>query len=151
VNRGMLDYTGLSVEEVQAERFARVYSSRRHPKTSWMNVKRPCRDRTFENEQRLWGKTGVSLVSDPPYHPLLDENGKVIRWLCDRERTLRIASRQKIACETKRRLEKTSYALPCSRSSVSSEALRQVMAQVSKVAPTDPTVLILGETGPEKN
>ncbi len=32
----------------------------------------------------------------------------------------------------------------------SSEALRQVLAQVSKVAPTDSTVLILGETGTGK-
>jgi formate hydrogenlyase transcriptional activator len=32
----------------------------------------------------------------------------------------------------------------------SSEPLRQVLVQISKVAPTDSTVLLLGETGTEK-
>ena len=69
-----------------------------------------------------------------------------------REPTSTIASGPKTGCETKI----VALREEIDRSSMfeeivgSSEALRQVLAQVSKVAPTDSTVLILGETGTGK-
>jgi formate hydrogenlyase transcriptional activator len=81
----------------------------------------------------------------------LDETGKVIRWYAtgtdidDRKRN-----------EDRTRNENLALREQIDRDSMfedivgSSEALRKVLRQVSKVAPSDSTVLILGETGTGK-
>jgi len=152
VNRGMLDYTGLSVEEVQADTFrARVF----HPD----DIQRLRDERqkalsgtvSFENEQRALGEDGKYRWFLIRYNPLLDENGKVIRWYAT---GTDIEDRKQ--AENRMRNENVALREDIVRSSMfeeivgSSEALRQVLAQVSKVAPTDSTVLILGETGTGK-
>src|ERR1700746_4052165 len=85
------------------------------------------------------------------YTPLLDETGKVIRWYAtgtdidDRKRN-----------EDRTHNENLVLREEIDRSSMfdeivgSSEPLRRVLSQVAKVAPTDSTVLILGETGTGK-
>ena len=152
VNRGMLDYTGLSVEEVQADTFrARVF----HPD----DIQRLRDERQkalsgtvpFENEQRALGEDGKYRWFLIRYNPLLDENRKVIRWYAT---GTDIEDRKQ--AENRMRNENVALREDIVRSSMfeeivgSSEALRQVLAQVSKVAPTDSTVLILGETGTGK-
>src|SRR2546427_457470 len=81
----------------------------------------------------------------------LVEQGRLVRWYAtgtdihDRKR-----------CEDRTRNENVALREDIVRSSMfeeivgSSEALRQVLVQVSKVAPTDSTVLVLGETGTGK-
>jgi PAS domain S-box-containing protein len=80
-NRVALEYTGLSLDEVRANDFrARVF----HPD----DVKRLREERQkalsgnvpFENEQRALRKDGTYRWFLIRYNPLLDENGKVIRW-----------------------------------------------------------------------
>ena len=105
----------------------------------------------FEDEQRVLGKDGKYRWFLIRYNPLLDENGKVIRWYAtgtdidDRKRA-----------EDRMRNETVALREEIVRSSMfeeivgSSEALRKVLAQVSRVAPTDSTVLIQGETGTGK-
>ncbi len=97
--------------------------------------------------------SGLSLdeVRVIRYNPLLDENGKVVRWYAtatdidDRKRA-----------EDRMRNETVALREEIVRSSMfeeivgSSEALRKVLEQVSRVAPTDSTVLIQGETGTGK-
>jgi len=57
----------------------------------------------------------------------------------------------KIACKTKRsRCARKSCALPCSRNCWLLRVAAQSVGQVSRVAPTDSTVLIQGETGTGK-
>jgi len=85
------------------------------------------------------------------YHPLCDEQGGIIRWYAtgvdidDRKRA-----------EERTRNENLALREDIDRSSMfeeivgSSPALQRVLAQVAKVATTDATVLILGETGTGK-
>ena len=105
----------------------------------------------FENERRLRRKDGQYRWFLIRYHPLRDEQGRIVRWYAtgtdiddrkhaeDRVRNENLALREDI-----------------DRSSMfeeivgSSPVLQSVLAQVAKVARTDSTVLILGETGTGK-
>jgi formate hydrogenlyase transcriptional activator len=151
-NRATIEYTGLSLDEVRADDFrSRVF----HPEDLQRLLEQRRRTLStpvpFENEYRTLGTDGKYRWFLIRYNPLLDENGNVIRWYAtatdiddrkraeDRMRNETIALREEIV-----------------RSSMfeeivgSSEALRKVLEQVSRVAPTDSTVLIQGETGTGK-
>ena len=85
------------------------------------------------------------------YNPLKDEHGQIIRWYA----TATDIDDQK---KTEERLRNENLVLreEIDRSSMfeeivgSSKPMRQVLKQVEKVAPSDSTVLILGETGTGK-
>src|SRR5467141_3032254 len=151
-NRVALEYTRLSLDVVRADDFrARIL----HPD----DVQRLREERhkalsgtaPFENEQRALGKDGKYRWFLIRYNPLLDESGKVIRWYAtgtdidDRKRA-----------EDRMRNETVALREQIDRDSMfedivgSSEALRKVLRQVDKVAHSDSTVLILGETGTGK-
>src|SRR5580692_2186489 len=151
-NRVALEYTGLSLHDVQTDDFReRVF----HPD----DVQRVREERykglsdtaPFENEQRALGKDGKYRWFLIRYNPLLDESGNVIRWYAtgtdidDRKRA-----------EDRLRNETVALREQIDRDSMfedivgSSEALREVLRQVDKVAHSDSTVLILGETGTGK-
>ena len=81
VNQTGLDYTGLTVEEVQKGDFrSRIH----HPE----DVERLREERRealaravpFENEQRMLGKDGKYRWFLFRYNPLLDEQGRIDRW-----------------------------------------------------------------------
>jgi formate hydrogenlyase transcriptional activator len=147
-----LDYTGLSMNEVLADNFrARIFHPEDIERLREMRENALSNGVPFENEQRVLGKDGKFRWFLVQYNPLLDEDGKIVRWYAtgtdiderrraeDRTQNENIALREEIV-----------------RSSMfeeivgSSEALRKVLGQVSKVASTDSTVLILGETGTGK-
>jgi formate hydrogenlyase transcriptional activator len=151
-NRVALEYTGLSLDEVRADDFrARVF----HPD----DIQRLLEERhkglssslPFENEQRALGKDGKYRWFLIQYNPLLDETGKILRWygtgtdIDDRKRN-----------EDRTRNENLALREQIDRDWMfedvvgSSEALRRVLNQVGKVAHSDSTVLILGETGTGK-
>jgi formate hydrogenlyase transcriptional activator len=151
-NRVALEYSGLSLDDLQTDDFrARVF----HPD----DVQRLREERykalsdaaPFENEQRALGKDGKYRWLLIRYNPLLDESGKVIRWYAtgtdidDRKRA-----------EDRLRNETVALREQIDRDSMfedivgSSEALRKVLRQVDKVAHSDSTILILGETGTGK-
>ena len=151
-NQAVLDYTGLTMEDVITSDFrARIF----HPEDleSLRDERRAAlaRGLPFEIEQRALRKDGQYRWFLIRYNPFRDEQGKLVRWYAtgtdidDRKRT-----------EDRVRNENVALREEIDRSSMfeeivgSSEALRQVLAQVSKVAPTDSTVLILGETGTGK-
>ena len=152
VNRTVLDYTGLSTDELMETDFReRVF----HPDD--MDRLRETRRNAFsrgipwENELRVLRKDGQYRWFLIRYSPLLDEQGRLIRWFSagtdieDRKRD-----------EDKLREENLALREEIDRSSMyeeivgSSRPLRNVLSQVSKVAPTDSTVLITGETGTGK-
>src|ERR1700674_1835380 len=152
VNRVALEYTGLSLDDVQGDDFrARVL----HPD----DVQRLREERhkalsgtaPFENEQRALGKDGKYRWFLFRCNPLLDESGKVIRWYAtatdidDRKR-----AEDRLRNETVALREEIVRASMFEEIVGSSEPLRKVLAQVSRVAPTDSTVLIQGETGTGK-
>ena len=105
----------------------------------------------FEIEQRARRKDGQYRWLLLRYNPFHDEQGRLLRWYAtgtdidDRKRA-----------EDRTRNENVALREDIVRSSMfeeivgSSEPLRKVMEQVSKVAPTDSTVLVLGETGTGK-
>jgi formate hydrogenlyase transcriptional activator len=151
-NRLALDYTGLSLADVQSEAFrTRAF----HPE----DIERVHKEREeglfkgvpFENEQRFLRKDGKYRWFLHRYNPLLDEQGKVIRWY-----TTGTDIDDRKQAEDRMRSENVALREEIERSSMfeeivgSSEPLRIVLKQVSKVAPTDSTVLILGETGTGK-
>jgi formate hydrogenlyase transcriptional activator len=152
VNRTVLDYTGLSTRDLLETDFRpRVF----HPED--MERLRETRQAGFsggvpwENEVRVRGKDGRYRWFLIRYNPLFDDQGRLIRWFAA---GTDIEDRR----QGEERLREENLALreEIDRSSMyeeivgSSQALRRVLAQVGKVAPSDSTVLILGETGTGK-
>ena len=151
-NRVALDYAGLTPEDVKTRDFRSLII---HPEDldASKNTHQVALSRgvPFKNEQRALRKDGQYRWFLIQYNPLIDENGSVLRWYAtatdidDRKRN-----------EDRSRNENLALREEIERSSMfeeivgSSEALRKVLGQVSKVAPTDSTVLILGETGTGK-
>jgi PAS domain S-box-containing protein len=151
-NAFTLEYTGLSLEDVMTESFRdRVF----HPD----DVERLRDERQkalslgipFANEQRARRKDGQYRWFFIRYNALLDEQGHPVRWYAA---GIDIDDRKQ--AEERTRNENVALREDIERSSMfeeivgSSDALRHILAQVSKVAPTDSTVLILGETGTGK-
>jgi formate hydrogenlyase transcriptional activator len=151
-NQAILDYTGRTIDDVISSNFrARIF----HPEDlERLHDEREAallRGLPFEIEQRALRKDGRYRWFLIQFNPLLDEQGKIIRWYAtgtdidDRKRN-----------EERTQNENLVLREEIDRSSMfeeivgSSEPLRRVLSQVAKVAPTDSTVLILGETGTGK-
>src|SRR5260370_30020814 len=105
----------------------------------------------FETEKRLLGKDGQFRWFLFRHNPVVDEHEDVVRWFA----TATDIEERKQA-EDCLRNEAVALREAIVRSSMleeivgSSPALRRVVTQVKKVAATDSTVLILGETGTGK-
>jgi formate hydrogenlyase transcriptional activator len=151
-NRFTLEYTGVSLEDVKEEGFReRVF----HPD----DVERVREERQaallrgvpFENEQRVRRKDGQYRWFFIRYNALLDEQGRPIRWYAagidieDRKQ-----AEEKIQKENLALREEIDHSLMFEEIVGGSPALQSVLARVAKVAPTDSTVLITGETGTGK-
>jgi formate hydrogenlyase transcriptional activator len=151
-NRVALDETGLTLEEVRAHGF---FSGAFHPDdVDRVRAERRAglsRGVAFELEMRTLQKCGQYRWRLIQYNPLRDEQGRIIRWYA----TGTDIQNQKKA-EERLRNENLVLREELDRSSMfeeivgSSEPMRQVLRQVAKVAPSDSTVLILGETGTGK-
>jgi PAS domain S-box-containing protein len=105
----------------------------------------------FEMEARLRFKTGQYRWQLFQYNPLKDESGQIIRWYVT---ATDIDDRKRM--EEQLRNENVVLREEIDRSSMfeeivgSSKPIHQVLKHVEKVAPSDSTVLILGETGTGK-
>ncbi len=154
-NQMLLAYFGHTLEEMQGPGTDERHKRDLHPD----DLERARSERRsglasgvpFEIEKRMRGKDGRYRWFLFRYNPLLDQQGRVARWFAT---ATDIEDRK----QTEQRVRNENFALreQIDRDSMfeeivgSSEALRRVLAQVSKVAPTDSTVLILGETGTGK-
>jgi formate hydrogenlyase transcriptional activator len=151
-NRVTLEYTGLSLEEVRAETFReRIF----HPE----DIQRLCVAQQnalsngvpFENEQRALGKDGKYRWFLNRYNPFRDEQGRLVRWYAtgteidDRKR-----SEERLRTENLVLREELDRSAMFEEIVGSSESLRKVLLVLGKVAKTNSTVLILGETGTGK-
>jgi formate hydrogenlyase transcriptional activator len=151
-NRFTLEYTGLSPEDVTAEDFrARIFHPEDIERLGEERLKALSRGTSFENEQRVRRKDGHYRWFHIRYNPLLDEQGLPIRWYAA---GIDIEDRKQ--AEERTRNENLALREQIDRDSMfedlvgSSEALGKVLRQLAKVAPSDSTVLILGETGTGK-
>jgi len=151
-NAVVLDYTGLSLEDVKADD-SRV--RRFHPddveRLRDERRKALSRGEPFEAELRARRKDGQYRWFLVRYNPLRDEQGNIIRWYAtgtdiqDRKQ-----AEERIRSENLALREEIDRSWMFEEIVGSSEALRRVLSQVAKVAPTDSTVLILGDTGTGK-
>src|ERR1700678_4155002 len=151
-NRVLLDYLGLTLEEWQ-QTFDRAGIA--HP-DEWDRVNRHF-DRAltsgdaFELEMRLRKSDGSYRWFLARFNPLRDEHGQITRWYVtgtdieDRKQAEDRLQRENIALREE--IDKTSM---FEEIVGASPALRTVLSRISKVAPSDSTVLITGETGTGK-
>jgi PAS domain S-box-containing protein len=150
-NQAVREYTGLTKEEVRSGGFREVF----HPEDSErLREERDAailRGVPFEYERRVRRRDGQYRWLLVHYNPLRDEAGEVIRWYAT---ATDIEDRKQ--AEERMRNENIALREEIDRFAMyeaivgSSEALRKVLSQISKVAPTDSTVLISGETGTGK-
>jgi formate hydrogenlyase transcriptional activator len=151
-NQATLDYTGLTAEDVVAPRFReRIFHPddlerlRDERKTALV------RGVPFEVEQRALRKDGQYRWFLIRYNAFRNEQGQVIRWYATGTDI-----DDRVRAEERTRNENLALREQIDRYSMfedivgSSEALGNVLRQVAKVAPSDSTVLILGETGTGK-
>src|SRR6266404_7805747 len=154
-NQMMLDYFGRTLEAMQGAGTGERLKRDVHPDDlERVRIERQTgfsRGAPFEIEWRLVGKDGRYRWFLFRYKPLLNEERRIARWFV----TATDFEDRKQA-EQRMRNENLALREEIDRSSMyetivgSSESLRKVLSQVDKVAPTDSTVLILGETGTGK-
>jgi formate hydrogenlyase transcriptional activator len=151
-NEQVLDYTGLAINDViRPDLFSRIA----HPEDlARFNHERQAgllRGLPFEIEMRGRRKDGQYRWFLNRYNPFHDEQGRLARWYStgtdieDRKRAEDRARNENVALR-----EEIDHASMFEEIVGSSDAIRQVLEQVAKVAPTDSTVLISGETGTGK-
>jgi formate hydrogenlyase transcriptional activator len=151
-NRVALDHVGLSLEEWRQttggffrpgwfihpddrERAARTYSD----------------DSPYELELRVQSADGSYRWFLIRYNPVRDEHGQIMRWyvtatdIDERKRAEERLKHENVALR-----EEIDKASMFEEIVGTSPALKSVLSRISKVAPSDSTVLITGETGTGK-
>jgi PAS domain S-box-containing protein len=152
LNRGTLDYMGLSLEEVQAESFRdRVIHPDDVERFRIVRQNGLLKGIPFETEQRVRGKDGKYRWFLSRYNPLKDEQGRIIRWYATAtDIDDRKVAEQRLQGENMALREEVDRASMFEEIVGASTALSTVLDRVAKVAPTNATVLITGETGTGK-
>jgi formate hydrogenlyase transcriptional activator len=151
-NQATLDYTGLAAEHVIAPDFReRIF----HPDDlERLREERKAalgRGVPFEIELRARRKDGQYRWFLIRYNPFRNDDGQVTRWYATGTDI-----DDRVRAEERTRNENLALREQIDRDSMfedivgSSEALRKVLRQISKLASSDSTVLILGETGTGK-
>src|SRR5246127_2208538 len=151
-NQTVLDYTGLTLEDVQREdQRVRVFHPEDVERLRKERHEALARGKPFELEQRALGKDGNYRWFLVRYNPLRDDQGRIIRWYAtgtdieDRKQ-----AEQRMRDENLALREQIDQAFMFEEIVGASPALQTVLSSIVKVAPTDSTVLITGETGTGK-
>jgi PAS domain S-box-containing protein len=147
-NAVALDYLGLSLEQWRenSERSAFV-----HPDDRTREHDQGSSESAYTLELRLRQAEGSYRWFLAQYNPVHDDNGQIIRWhvactdIDDRKRAEDRLRQENVALR-----EEVAAASMFEQIVGTSPALQVVLALVSKVAPTDSTVLVTGETGTGK-
>ncbi len=151
-NKALLDYAGLTIDDVSRPDFRALIA---HPED--FERLRDIRQAAllsglpFEIEVRGRSKDGQYRWFLARYNPFRDEQRRLVRWYVtgtdieDRKRAEDRTRNENVALR-----EEIDHASMFEEIVGSSDSIRHVLGQVSKVAPTDSTVLISGETGTGK-
>jgi formate hydrogenlyase transcriptional activator len=147
-NRALVEYTGLTPEGMIASNFrhpedeARLHDGRRQALALGEPFEYEQRGRRYDGEYRWF------LIR---FRPGRDEQGRLVRWYAtgtdidDRKRAEERVHSENIALR-----EDVDRVSMFEEIVGSSAPLRRLLAQVTKVAATDSTVLVTGETGTGK-
>jgi formate hydrogenlyase transcriptional activator len=150
-NRTALDYLGIGLDDWRHEKFA--HST--HPDDS--ERFKISADRAFSSgspcdvELRLRKHDGSYRWFLARYNPVRDDKGQITRWYVtatdieDRKQAEETLRRENVALR-----EEIDKASMFEEIVGASPALKSVLSRISKVAPSDSTVLITGETGTGK-
>ena len=148
-NRNALAYLGVSLEEWLREPLGEFI----HPEDRGkITAFRQENGSVSESEIRLPGADGTYHWFLARFNPLRDENGQLIRWyvactdIDERKRAEERLQQENVALREE--IDKTSM---FEEIVGDSPALATVLARITKVARSDTTVLISGETGPVRN
>src|SRR5216684_842965 len=151
-NQVLIDYTGLRLEDLSSlvfrQRVVHPDDVERHQGERQQGLSAGV---PFGFEVRLRGHDGTYRWFLVRYKPLRDERGSVIRWYAtstdidDRKQAEEHIRKENLALR-----EEIAGSSMFEEIVGSSGALRRVLSQIAKVAPTDSTVLITGETGTGK-
>jgi formate hydrogenlyase transcriptional activator len=150
-NRAALDYHGLTLEEWQSAESHTLF----HPE----DAERVTRERlgrfrsgsAFESEIRLRKRDGQCRWFLVRFKPMLDEQGRLTRWYAaatdieDRKQDEQRLQNENVALR-----EEIDKASMFEEIVGTSPPLQTLRSRVSKVAPSDSSVLITGETGTGK-
>jgi formate hydrogenlyase transcriptional activator len=151
-NKSVLEFTGLSEQDLADDDFRnRIFyvedlERLKNERQRGLEEAVP-----FELEMRTRHHSGQHRWCLIQYKPLRDEQGRVVRWYAtgtdidDRRRIEERIKNENIVLR-----EEISRASMFEEIVGSSDTVRNVLQQVARVAPTDSTVLITGETGTGK-
>ena len=151
-NRVTLDYAGLSLNEWrQTEaRGAIIHPDDRERELAYFALSRS-NGSAGQSELRLRGGDGSYRWFLARYNSVRDKNGQILRWhvsctdIEDRKQAEERLQQENVALR-----EEIDKASMFEEIVGTSPALQTVLSRISKVAPTDSTVLITGETGTGK-
>jgi formate hydrogenlyase transcriptional activator len=151
-NQTTLDYTGLKAEDVIAPLFReRIFHPDDLERLREVRKAALAHGVPFEIEQRARRNDGQYRWFLIRYNPFRNDQGQVTRWYATGTDI-----DDRVRAEERTRNENLALREQIDRDSMfedivgSSEALRKVLRQITKLASSDSTVLILGETGTGK-
>jgi PAS domain S-box-containing protein len=150
-NQAVLQYTGLTHDDVNTDRFQAIFHAEDSERLREQRDAAISRGVPFEYERRVRRKDGQYCWFLVHYNPLKNERGQVIRWYAtgtdiDERKQAEERTRQ----ENFALREQIDQVFMFEEIVGSSPALKTVLSSIVKVAPTDSTVLITGETGTGK-
>jgi formate hydrogenlyase transcriptional activator len=151
-NRVLLEITGRTMEEIKNNTFLQLAN---HPDdAARLRIERQdglSRGTPFELEVRMLHRNGEYRWYSIRYNPVRDEHGHVGRWyvtgtdIDDQKKTEERLRNENLILQEE--IDRTSM---FEEIVGASKPMSHVLKQVEKVAPSDSTVLILGETGTGK-
>jgi formate hydrogenlyase transcriptional activator len=151
-NRFLLDYFGITLDDWRRRRDTNEFF---HPDDR--ERVRADTDRafsgtsTYEVDFRMRGTDGRYRWFMTRFSPLHDDNGKIIRWyVAATDIDERKKAEERLQQENAALREEVDQASMFEEIVGTSSALQTVLSRISKVAPSNSTVLITGETGTGK-
>jgi PAS domain S-box-containing protein len=151
INQSALDYFGLTLEQWRNSDPNKVFYPGDWERIEQETQGKVLRGLPHEAEGRLLGKDGVYRWFLFRRNPLRDEKGRVTRWyVAATDIEERRQAEERLRNENVALREEIEKASMFEEIVGASPALHAVLSRVSKVAPTDSTVLITGETGTGK-
>ncbi len=150
-NRAALDYLGRTFEEFLEPGFDQTVIHRDDWDKVRITSERGSRPVQFEIEARMKGKDGLYRWFLYRFNPLRDCDGRVLRWFVTGTEIEALKQAEERAQNENLALrEEVDKASMFEEIVGNSPTLRAVLTRVAKVAPTESTIIISGETGTGK-